>query len=81
MKNKIQPVGNTFNLNGTMVSVRTLDEARAMWIALRDSEFLGSSDCVRGNGKYYENGQHVATVSYNGRLWSPEPWPACKEIR
>ena len=32
-------------------------------------------------GDYFEAGVKVAKVSYNGRMWTPEPWPACKEIR
>ena len=70
-----------FNLNGRMISVRTLDEGRAAWLALRDSEGLGASDMVRGCGDYFENGVKVAHVSFNGRMWTPEPFPACTEIR
>ena len=81
MRTAIKQTGNTFNLNGAIVAVRTLDEARAMWIDLRDSEGLGASDMVRGCGDYFEAGIKVAKVSYNGRMWTPEPWPACKEIR
>ena len=59
------------NLNGRWVSVRTLDEGRALWLALRDSEGLGASDMVRGCGDYREDGRLVARVSYNGRMWTP----------
>jgi hypothetical protein len=62
----------TFNLNGRLVPVRTLDEGRALWLALRDSEMLGASDMVRGCGNYYEDGRLVARVSYNGRMWTPD---------
>lgn len=62
----------TFNLNGQTVPVKTLDEGRALWLALRDAEDLGSSDMVRGCGEYRESGVVVAKVSYNGRMWTPD---------
>lgn len=68
----ISAAKRTFNLNGRLVSVRTLDEGRALWIALRDSEDLGASDMVRGCGNYSEGGTVVAKVSYNGRMWTPD---------
>jgi hypothetical protein len=58
-----------FNLNGEMVPVRTLDEGRSLWLAYRDVEGLGASDCERGCGEYSEDGRVVAHVSYNGRMW------------
>jgi hypothetical protein len=74
----------TFNLNGHTISVRTIDEARAMWLALRDAEGLGASDCVRGCGEYSEDGKVVAHVSYNGRMWqgAARDWsPVTPEIK
>lgn len=67
-KMAVRPVA-TFNLNGRVVPVQTIDEARSLWIALRDAEGLGSSDVVRGCGEYMEDGRVVAHVSYNGRMW------------
>jgi hypothetical protein len=87
MTTKIQKAGRFFNLNGHVVPVKTLDEARAMWLDLRDSDGLGASDCVRGCGDYYEEGRKVAHVSYNGRMWTPRAWrarcpaPASPEVK
>jgi len=70
----------TIQILGQRVPVKTLDEARAVWIGVRDSEGLGASDYKRGDGAYRESGVKIAHISYNGRMWTPEPYPACKEI-
>jgi hypothetical protein len=31
-------------------------------------------------GKVTQNGRVVARVTYNGRVWTPEPWPHCTEV-
>jgi hypothetical protein len=62
----------SFNLNGRIVRVQTLDEARALWVALRDADALGASDMARGCGEYREGGVLVARVSYNGRMWAAD---------
>jgi hypothetical protein len=67
----------TFNLNGQIVPVKTLDDARRLWCLFRDSAdgahggMFGASDMVRGCGEYREAGLLVARVSYNGRMWTP----------
>lgn len=74
----------TFNLNGEMIPVRTIDEARGIWLAYRDAEGIGVSGCERGCGEYMEDGKVVAHVSYNGRMWqgSARAWtPSTQEIR
>lgn len=30
--------------------------------------------CIRGAEIYDASGEHIARVSQNGRIWSPEPW-------
>jgi len=70
MTTTMQATTRTFNLNGRTVPVRTLDDARRLWLDLRDTEGLGASDMVKGCGRYMQDGVCVATVSYNGRMWS-----------
>jgi len=68
----------SFNLNGKWVPVKTLDEARKVWIAFRDTAdgenggMFGASDMKRGCGEYREGGVVVARVSYNGRMWAAD---------
>ena len=64
----------TFNLNGQIIPVRTIDTARALWIEYRDGMGLGASDMVRGCGNFYdESGTLIAYISYNGRMWTGTP--------
>lgn len=71
MANAIETkAARTFNLNGEIVAVRTLDEARAAWCRYRDASGIGASGMVRGCGEYREGGVLVARVSYNGRMWA-----------
>lgn len=60
--------GPTFNLNGKVIPVRALSEARAKWIELRDADGLGASDMEEGCGEYRMGERLVAVVHYNGRI-------------
>jgi acyl-CoA thioesterase len=72
---KIKHSGSpTFNLDGKIIPVRTIDAARSLWITYRDDNGLGQSDVARGTGNFYdEEGTLVAYVSYNGRMWTGTP--------
>lgn len=41
---------------------------------------LGSSGLQRYAGDVRVDGKKVAHISYNGRMWTPEKWPKCREI-
>jgi hypothetical protein len=62
------------------VIVATLTEARDMVRDFIAAGNFGASQLPRGFGRVYQDGKHVATVSYNGRVWTPEAWPNCKEV-
>lgn len=51
----------------------TLAAAQQLYITARNKSDLGGSQFSDGE-VYDEMGQYVARISYNGRLWSPEPW-------
>lgn len=80
METKIETTAaRTFNLNGKWVPVKTLDEARAMWVEYRDTTEsstgcgrIGGSELKRGCGEYREGGIMVARISYNGRMWAAD---------
>jgi hypothetical protein len=46
--------------------------------------YIGDHDLGGGNfgpcTVHDATGVHVANISYNGRVWTPEPWPKCSEI-
>ena len=51
----------------------TTEACQRAYIAARDESGLGVSRF--GSGEVFdEAGQHLATISYNGRLWPPLPW-------
>lgn len=51
---------------------RSLEEAQRDYIALRDASGYGASQIGFGD-VFDEQGQQIAQVSYNGRLWAPSP--------
>lgn len=51
---------------------RTLEGAQRGYVALRDRTGYGASQFGFG-AVFDEAGQHVASISYNGRLWAPSP--------
>lgn len=51
----------------------TLDACQRAYIDLRETSTLGASSFGEGN-VFDEMGQHIARISYNGRLWEPLPW-------
>ena len=53
-------------------SCRSLEEAQRGDIALREETGYGASQFGFGS-VFDEAGQLIATVSYNGRLWAPDP--------
>lgn len=52
------------------------DAAKAVRAHIEDpkGEWIGSGSWLRcaKAGHVYQDGKHVATVSYNGRVWSPD---------
>lgn len=61
--------------------VETLVEAREVFIKWRDWNQLGGGNMTRRSGSVYDGVDVIARISYNGRVWTPEEWPACKEIK
>lgn len=41
---------------------------------------IGASRWTGSGEVQDDNGKTIAVVSYNGRVWTPEPWPTCTEI-
>lgn len=58
-------------------SLKAASEKFREWI---DENCYGSRDLDTASGRVSEGGKLVARVSYNGRVWTPEIWPKCKEI-
>lgn len=51
----------------------SLTDCQRAYVTVRDAHCLGYSQFSDGE-VYDEMGQHVARISYNGRLWVPMPW-------
>lgn len=51
----------------------TVEDCQRAYIAARQASGLGASQFGEGN-LFDQAGQHLARISYNGRLWSPVPW-------
>jgi hypothetical protein len=56
----------------------TMRELLEAWNLYRDGDnkigmWFGASDMLKGCGDIYCKGKKVAYVSYNGRLWLPDP--------
>ena len=64
--------------NDMVVAVASLADASAACRKFIDEHGLGSGNWTGGTVR--KNGQVVARISYNGRAWTPEPYPAAKEI-
>jgi hypothetical protein len=58
-------------------AVASLKEASDLWCAKRDASMVGASRMPEVTVVDTTTGTTVARVSYNGRVWSPEPYPAC----
>ncbi len=56
--------------NRSGVYVATLKEASQELRAFIGLNGFGASDMARSAGKVYRDGKHIATVSYNGRVWT-----------
>ena len=51
----------------------SLEDCQRAYVAARNVSGLGASQF--GCGEVYDDaGQHLARISYNGRLWPPLPW-------
>lgn len=53
--------------------VKSLAEAAAIYSAARDKAGLGASKWMDATVTD-DTGKPVARISYNGRIWPPEPW-------
>jgi hypothetical protein len=62
------------------VYVDSLADARDVFLKFIAAGNLGASELSRNAGLVTENGDAIARISYNGRVWTPEPYPKCKEI-
>lgn len=54
-------------------SLLTLADAQRRYASVRDMTGLGGSGFSTGD-VFDEAGQHIARISYNGRLWPALPW-------
>lgn len=55
----------------------SFEACQRAWVAFRSLYDLGMSQCCGGE-IFDEQGQHIAQVSYNGRLWPPGEWQPSK---
>ena len=55
------------------VEITTLAEAGKVCRQYIQSKNIGNRGWMGGQ-VYNEKGDHVATVSYNGRVWPPQAW-------
>jgi hypothetical protein len=57
------------------VPVASFAEASRRWAQFRDAEGFGASGLKRDSGRLTDSktGTLVAHVSYNGRVWGPDP--------
>jgi hypothetical protein len=62
------------------VYCETLESARNEFQKFIHENGLGYSQLSRYAGNVRIDGKKVASISYNGRIWTPEKWPKCKEI-
>lgn len=70
----------TLNLNAykhqtTVVLVKDFADASDQFRAWIEKHDLGASDLRRSAGDIVENGQRIAYVSYNGRVWNVNGQP------
>ena len=64
-----------------VVDVTSNEEAFAAMREWVKRNHLGCGNCARDCGTLKDNaGKVVARVSFNGRVWTPEPRPKCTEI-
>lgn len=58
-------------VNDYLVEVRTLAFASGIYRDWIDNNNLGGGNIAQDSGRLYDvNGDHFATVSFNGRVWS-----------
>lgn len=58
---------------------RSFTEAQQKYCARRDGSGMGASQW--GDGMVFDEfGQHLARISYNGRLWEPTQWRPHKKV-
>lgn len=64
------------------VVVKSLKDAQRKFCAWRDHNELGGGNMTKNTGKVFDAKKKcIARISYNGRVWTPEDWPNCKEIK
>lgn len=56
----------------TVSNLTSLEECSKLYQNIRDRSNLGASSFADGN--VLCDGKIVARISYNGRIWSPEPY-------
>lgn len=71
---------DTFKVATRFVIVDTLSDASRACRNYIERHDLGGGNWTGGEVKDRE-GTIVARVSYNGRIWTPEPYPKCTEIK
>lgn len=57
----------------TLHHLMSLTDAQIAYLAVREESGLGVTQF--GEGQVHdEQGQHIARISYNGRIWEPVAW-------
>ena len=66
-----------------MVDVADLAAASLVYRTWIDKAGLGSGNLTMASGNVLDGKKHVAHISYNGRVWTPDPYghPDHKEIK
>ncbi len=59
-------------IRGRTYSGQSFSEMSATFCAIRDRLGVGSSRLA--DVFITDNGEKIARISYNGRVWAPEPW-------
>ena len=62
------------------VEVESLTQASRELMDWVDRNELGCGNMAGHCGEVTVDGRVVAKVSYNGRVWTPEPWPDQSEL-
>jgi hypothetical protein len=55
------------------IIVASIEDAAAKWCAFRDTTNAGVSEIGNGVDVITATGECVAHVSYNGKIWPPDP--------
>ena len=71
----LRPELYTIRLGRAYMQARTIEQARSYFLEYRDqleAEGKGSHSLKKYDGRITIAGEHLADVSYNGRVWSTD---------